>query len=352
MAQWTKREYSKGEIDRVGARLLPWWTEPVAVTTPDIGRDYRVVQNWRTSHAFPLNTFQMGLRQRAAKIESGVIVAQRLKRFSSLMNKLKREPAMKLSQMQDLGGCRAIVSSVSAVDSLFDLYRGSGATGSEEGTLKYDDYIREPKPDGYRGIHVVGRYHARNDAYESWNGQRIEIQLRTRLQHAFATAVETVTTFTLTPLKFGGGPADWRRFFSLMGSAIAIREGTALVEGTPTNRGDLVSELRDAAKLLKVRQRLRAWTQAMKEPPRQSLKGAKWLLLVLDVSANTIKVIGYANRIKASEAVADIEKSGPSGTLDAVLVWVKSFRDLRKAYPNYYADTTEFLEFLTEATTR
>jgi len=25
MAEWVKREHRKGEIDRIGQRLLPWW---------------------------------------------------------------------------------------------------------------------------------------------------------------------------------------------------------------------------------------------------------------------------------------------------------------------------------------
>src|SRR5271166_4137199 len=131
--------------------------------------------------------------------------------------------------MQDLGGCRAIMASVNAVEQLYDLYHvGTGDLFESEGKLKCYDYIREPKSDGYRGIHVVGRYSARAQKNEAWNGHRIEIQLRSQLQHAFATAVETVTTFTRLPLKFGAGPVEWRRFFTLMGSAFAIREKTTI----------------------------------------------------------------------------------------------------------------------------
>jgi len=307
-----------------------------------------IVQNWRTSHALPLNVFQAGLRQRAKRIEERVIVAQRLKRFSSMMNKLVREPNMKLSQMQDLGGCRAIMSSVDAVDKLYELYRGHEPLSASEAAVKCYDYIRYPKSDGYRGIHIVGRYVARQENREPWNGQRIEIQLRSRLQHAFATTVETVTTFTRTPLKFGAGPAEWRRFFSLVGSAFALREGTPLVEGTPSNTGELISVLREATKTLKVRQRLRGWTNALQTLPRRNVKKFKWLLLVLDTTANTIDVTGYENRREASQKVAEIEQLKRED-LDAVLVFVRSIRDLRAAYPNYYADTGEFLSALTVA---
>jgi len=349
MAGWVGSEYRKGEIDRAGDELVVWWTTPEAETTEEIGHAFHVAQNWRACHAFPLNTFQILLRQRARRVESDAIVAQRLKRASSMMNKLAREPRMKLSQMQDLGGCRAIMSSIDSVYKLFNSYRGGSDTLFEP-QVKCYDYIRKPKPDGYRGIHVIGRYFAKIETRKPWNGQRIEIQLRSKLQHSFATAVEIVTTFTGTPLKFGGGQAEWRRFFSLMGSAIARRENTALVEGTPTDNRELVDELKKATKALKVRQRLRGWAQALKTLPRQNIQSYKWLLLVLDVAKNTVKVTGYIDRKAASDAVNQIEQSKKADQPpDAVLVWVKSIKELRLAYPNYYADTTEFLEVLDTA---
>ena len=346
MAEWVKREYRNGEIDRAGAALVPWWVGPNSQTTTEIGDAFAVVHNWRTSHAFPLNTFQNGLRKRATRIQSDALISQRLKRFSSLMNKLVREPKMKLSQMQDLGGCRAILSNVESVYRVYDLY-----TRTDRGELfprvtpKYNDYIQNPKSDGYRGIHVVDRYSAGDDAHVLWNGYRIEIQLRSQLQHAWATAVETVTTFTRTLLKFGGGSDDWKRFFVLMSSVMALREGTKPVAGTPPDSKQLIEELRESSKVLMVRERLQGWTGALQTLRKHRIKGFKWLLLVLDVSANTIEVTGYSDRPKASEAVAKIEQS-KRGDIDAVLVWVNSIQKLRVAYPNYYADTGKFLDAL------
>jgi hypothetical protein len=346
MAEWAKRAYSKGEIDRVGALLVPWWGG--GVKPENLGHLWSVAQNWRTSHGLPLNVFQAGLRSRAKRTDEDIIVAQRLKRMSSVLNKLSREPNMKLSQMQDLGGCRAIMPDVATVDAVYGMYRGDEPLLESERSLKCYDYIRSPKDDGYRGIHVVGRYHPRIAARAPWDGHRIEIQLRSRLQHAFATTVETVTTFTREPLKFGAGPARWRRFFALMGSAMAIREGTSLVPGIPTSREELIKELRDATGALKVRYRLQGWTHAVRTLPRQNVEGFKWLLLVLDTKQNTIKVTGYSSRQHATEAIAEAEQL-KRRELDAVLVWVQSISDLRAAYPNYYADTREFIEALDHA---
>jgi len=345
---WVHREYGKGQIDRAGQLLSSWWVGKVKEddsNRPALSEAYAIVENWRTSHGLPLNTFQAALRVRTKRVQQNVIVAQRLQRFASVMNKLVREPNMKLSQMHDLGGCRAIFSTVKSVCEVYHMYRGAEPLLPTEGSLKCYDYIKEPKEDGYRGIHIAGRYHPRVKSREIWRDQRIEIQLRTQLQHAFATAVETVTTFTREPLKFGAGPTEWRKFFSLMGSALAEVEGTELVKNTPTNHQELISSLQDAVNELKVRQRLRGWADALKVLPRRHVTGFKWLLLVLNTTDNTIKVTGFANRKEASRVIASIEKS-QRADLDAVLVWVNSIRNLRSAYPNYYADTQGFLKAL------
>jgi hypothetical protein len=127
-----------------------------------------------------------------------------------------------------------------------------------------------------------------------------------------------------------------------------LREGTPLVENTPSDPAELTRELLDVTKQLKVRPRLAGWTRALRQFRRRNITGFKWLLLVLNVTDNTINVTGYDNRSKAAEALAEIEKS-KTAHLDAVLVWVRSIRDLKAAYPNYYADTGEFINALNQA---
>ncbi len=349
MADWVKREHGKGAIDRYGKVLVDWWTSPDDMDFEPWRAAYVVVKNWRLCHALPLNVIQAGLRWRIRRMRltKNVIVAQRLKRFPSIMNKLAREPNMKLTQMQDLGGCRAILPDIGAVRALNELYGGHEPLPLEDNSsLKLYDYLARPKPDGYRGIHIVARYHPRK--VESWDGQRIEIQLRTELQHAFATAVETVTTFTRQPLKFGGGPAEWKRFFALMGSALALREGTPLVENTPHLEKELISELRTAANELKVSNRLNGWANAIHALRRQHTKNFEVLLLVLNTTENTIAVRGFQDWKEAGETIAEMDKSKQTD-LDAVVVWVNSIKKLRAAYPNYYADTREFLNALDTA---
>src|SRR5208283_3691074 len=96
---------------------------------------------------------------------------------------------------------------------------------------------------------------------------------------------------------------------------------------------------------LKVRQRLRGWVDALRVVRSKGIKNYRWLLLVLDTKQNTISTTGYMNRVQAAKIVEGIEQQ-KRAELDAVLVYVRSFKELRRAYPNYYADTGEFLKAL------
>ena len=57
--------------------------------------------------------------------------------------------------MQDIGGCRVVLSDVKKVHALRDLLLDS-KTKNE--LVKQDDYIENPKDSGYRGIHLIYKY--------------------------------------------------------------------------------------------------------------------------------------------------------------------------------------------------
>jgi ppGpp synthetase/RelA/SpoT-type nucleotidyltranferase len=167
-----------------------------------------VVNNWRSCHAFPLNTMQMGLRRIARQIDDSPLVAQRIKRLSSIELKLRRFPTMTMSQMQDLGGCRASVADLPRVLRLAEALRRSRV---KHRLHTIDNYIERPQNSGYRGVHMIYRYYS--DKSVTYNGQKIEIQLRSAIQHSWATAVETVGTFTRNALKSSIGPERWRNCY-------------------------------------------------------------------------------------------------------------------------------------------
>ena len=103
----------------------------------------KVLSYFRARHTYPMNTFQATLRGKLKKINNPKgLVAQRLKRAPSIIDKLKRFPNMALTKMQDIGGLRAVVSSIGKTYDLRDSYINANFNHIKVGEK---DYIENPK---------------------------------------------------------------------------------------------------------------------------------------------------------------------------------------------------------------
>lgn len=185
-----------------------------------------VLTFWRTLHGYPINTFQATLRDKIKLLNKEALVAQRLKRAPSIISKLQRNENMLLSRMQDISGVRAVLKTIKDIRELEENYKKSKFKHELTGGK---DYIQEPKSSEYRGIHLIYKYV--NPTIESANGLKIELQIRTKLQHTWATAVETMGTFLDYSLKSSEGPQRWLDFFSMTSSAFAFFEKSEPVPG-------------------------------------------------------------------------------------------------------------------------
>lgn len=74
----------------------------------------KIIDNWRSAHAYPLHVFYMNLREKAGSRDD-ILVAERPKRLKSIVGKLQRENGMQLYRMQDLGGCRMVLPTLNEV---------------------------------------------------------------------------------------------------------------------------------------------------------------------------------------------------------------------------------------------
>lgn len=339
---WTEPAHSRSQVNKAGAAYV----DP-ATSSRERADALTIINNWRSSHSYPLNTLQVNLRRAARDRDTDPTIAQRIKRLPSIRHKLERIPGMKLARMHDLGGCRAVLSSVATVDEIVAYYTGSSQI--KHRLIRHDPYIAEPKASGYRGVHLVYAYYS--DKKPTYNDLRIELQIRSQLQHAWATAVETVGTFTEQALKSSSGEANWLRFFALMSSALALREGTKPVPGTPTDSAELVSELRRYVADLDVLARLAAFNTVVQyaEGRLSEMKGHTFLLQ-LDTKEETLTVTNFEDRAVAADQYDSLERAIEGDpNKDAVLVTVESIASLRSAYPNYFADTSAFLKSVREA---
>ncbi|WP_310630673.1 RelA/SpoT domain-containing protein [Paraburkholderia sp.] len=336
---WATPEHSREKVNAAGRILVRKWDESLQIPLEEFDAyldSTAVMSNWRASHQFPLNTFKINLRNRALRIDENAFVAQRLKRANSIVAKLRRFPKMRLTQMQDIGGCRAVLSTLADVETLRESFKNSKI---KHRLVNEKDYITNPKPDGYRGIHLVYRYVS--DRKETYNNHSIEIQIRTKLQHAWATAVETVSTLIGQGLKAHQGDQVWLDFFSLVSAAFAILEG---VNG-PHDMQWLRARIVEMDLALHVVDRLTAFQSVMKiaiaDP--EGLHYA-YFLMVMDAPNEEVRVMSYSPD-EFGEATAEykrVEEAANKG-VDAVLVMADSALALRSAYPNYFGDTSLFI---------
>lgn len=298
----------------------------------------------RIIHIPVLNTFQATLRTRMKRNKYKGFVAQRLKRVSSIVFKLKRESSMQLSRMQDIAGMRVVLDSQRDLE-FFKKEMENSKMKHE--LLRAKDYIEDPKDSGYRGIHLIYKYH--NEKISESHGLSIEVQIRTRLQHAWATAVETMGTFLGNSLKSSDGPQEILDFFKITSSAFAhIEDKPKHSDYKNLDSSQTFNKVMKEYTRLKISEKLRAFTVAADYIKTKTSDG-KYYLIIMDFNELKVKVIKYnkdqieeANK-KYTEIEREIQEGNP---YQAVLVSIDSIDQLEKAYPNYFLDTREFIRYI------
>lgn len=319
--------YTKGEVNRAGQQLLD-------KTHADFDKAKSVLDAWRVCHVAPLNSFQKSLRPKLAKHDGNALVSQRLKRTPSILAKLERNPQMSLARMQDIGGIRAVTKNMQNLRTLEAAYKkGTRAFTIVQGGK---DYIISPKASGYRGVHIV---------FRCKNGFSIELQVRTQIQHAWATAVETMGTFLNHSLKSSEGPDEWLDFFALASSAFAVLESTPRIPGQ-----DHLSDQQTFEKLLQIEKRLDVLNKlsgfrVVTRHISNDKKKGRYHLITLNLETMRANIQSYESKdidiasLEYSQKEAEIS-SGRN--LQVVLVSSESINALKMAYPSYFLDAELF----------
>ena len=213
--------YTKGEVNRAGRLIRRYLDIGVAsdfdealatIGIQEVVGAFRAVTWWRSLHARPLTLVAAGLRYHVDKehgrIDGHIDVTQRLKRRSTIINKLTREPTMEVAQMHDIGGVRARLPTTGHV------YAVSRRLRKTWTIIRVRDYIAEPKASGYRALHVIVRR----------EGYPIEVQLRSVLQDAWANQVEEDGRTIGVGLKFGAGETDVHEYYRAVSEAFALMD--------------------------------------------------------------------------------------------------------------------------------
>jgi putative GTP pyrophosphokinase len=170
----------------------------------------RVIEQHRGAHQKPLVHANNGVRSMVRTLGCGGQVTQRLKRMSTILEKLERESSLSLDKMQDIGGCRAVLTS------LDDLWRLRDRIVRYHPEAKQYDYVTTPRSSGYRAVHLVV-------VYGSEEPTPIEIQLRSFHMHSWAMLVESYSGATGINYK-RDGHSDFQEMAQALSQVFALRE--------------------------------------------------------------------------------------------------------------------------------
>ncbi|MFV7456782.1 hypothetical protein ACNPMX_18520 [Stenotrophomonas maltophilia] len=181
---------SKSQVDRVGQKLKSGDVDGGVIET---------LEKYRGEFSGAYKAVETLLRDRLGYQVTG----RPAKSTVAITEKLRRQ-SIRLSQIQDIAGCRIIVPTVVAQDSL-----------SHSLSVFFDHIVmddkRELPTNGYRALHAIPKI----------AGRSIEIQIRTELQHVWADISERLADIHGQDVKYGKGAGHVVQFLSRFSAAVA-----------------------------------------------------------------------------------------------------------------------------------
>jgi GTP pyrophosphokinase len=165
---------SKTQIDRLGDRLKK------GSPSDD---DLKLLDEYRRSVGPAYDFVIRTIREKLQSEPTG----RPAKSTSSIIEKLRRE-SIRLSQVQDIAGCRIVVADIFAQDHTIAMLRETFHQ-----TRLIDRRVNPSH--GYRAVHVI----------VDSGPVSVEIQIRTALQHLWAELSERLADVVDSNIKYGGG---------------------------------------------------------------------------------------------------------------------------------------------------
>ena len=289
--------------------------------------DEKIIENWRSSHNHVLNTWLVILIHRIAREKIPAITGQRLKRKNTIYDKLQRPDthAMSLARMYDIAGCRVVF------DNMEDL----------------EDF-RESMLNNSRFLHKrIKKYHKnyiKNPRSSAWDGLFIEIQYRTKYQHAWSTAVEVADIVRKSRTKFSDSAyADQNRFFQYASEIIARVYENSTSCCPELSDEELVEEFKALERqlnLLKVFKSIKVIQPEIEDNDKRALI----IRLHIDNDEPVVTTIPFISTSEDNIKLYELEKEYPED--DIVLVKADKISSIRNIFKNYFTDTIDFIKYI------
>ena len=327
---------SKSAVRKAGKNIAKSgyndWPDPL---------DIEILDEWRKAHLKPLSAIAMWLRKPSLD-STGLAPAQRLKRRDTFIDKLITGRAQDASTMHDLGGCRLIFPDIGTLETFRSyLEKKSRARHKLLHEASKYDYIANPKNTGYRGVHYVYGYAPSSLELAELEGLKIEVQLRTSLQHAWATAVEIADLVSDTRTKFEDGTSAYGQFFRLASELLARYH-----EGIPSCMPDapLESIKKDFQELEREIGLLGRLAKLKEQGDFTKIKQHTVLAFRND---DTLEIFGYTKASRAVEKERELLRG--SDCDNVVYVSASTPGSIRSSYRNYMTNPEDFVSLLKEA---
>lgn len=335
-------KYSRKEIDRAGFALIdddPFKRQEAYVKVAD----------WRQLHLPILRELNDALT--GLFVLNGIpfeFSSHRIKRMQSIIEKVRNnaENKMGLGGLQDIGGIRFVfpdLDTLRKAEAAVRSYKPMNFTLKE----KVSDYVTNPKESGYRSIHYVYVFKSEK---KDFDGLKIELQIRTKIQHSWAMAVETASLISGTSLKASIQDGSiWRGFFKLVSAIFAKEEGTTVhpmfAEYTEQRFCEDFYVYMDKYKLIDQLKALRVTVDYRKHAEIEE----GYCVLIINFQKKKVHFQYYdtEEEAKASDVFTRMEKDITNDEA-ALMVSMAKMSELRKAYPSYFLDTEDFLSALSD----
>jgi len=202
---------------------------------------------------------------------------------------------------------------------------------------KYD-YIKRPKPTGYRGIHDVYVYDVNSVTGRHLKGLMVEIQYRTEIQHAWATAVEVIGFITENKPKFQEGDALYQEAMALASEILARAFEGSNGPFPRKDNNELVRAFQKLDQDLRLLNKLKDLNSA-----DTSISTNRNSILIFSESGE-LEIKTYRDATEALRALFQLEKECPGK--DIVLVKADTSEDVRFAFRNYFSDAQDFVDLV------
>lgn len=315
--------------------------------------------NFREAHNIIIKLFTIELKK--VNFSKRHLTASRNKRIETIISKLCRPEKPKLDRIHDIAGTRIIFENIKSLEDYIDILENTELVNFKE-KINEDknryNYIKNPKSDGYRSIHKVF-YYSSNIPYSTLNeksfnleNKKIELQLRTRLQHIWATTVEIYDIINKSNIKTG----THNKLETKEG--LFFKKCSLVFEGIESNDVEKIkiniNEIFRDKDLVEIYNRLKGIKNIKNIQLPKTLGSDEVFILITDLNkgkttfftTDPIEKNDKQDTFLINASYRRLEEKNTKGEYILLLLTLGDIKKLKNVYPNYFLNTNEFISIL------